>query len=245
MGHFVRVPTALLDAVADSDSDLDGLAIAVYTALRSYADFGSEEGAAVRDQMAAARAGCSVSTFKRRRNRLLNAGWIDWESGQDMGVVNRYTVHDAPRVGQTELPLDQNDPLGSLTESDIPRASIPRANTDQSPRIVFDVFVEERKRHVAGALDLKPTTKRLRQIKGRLDEGLTLDQASEAARGIFYAENHVRDGWKYSTIDVAFRSLENCERFIRAFRKNGNGAQPSLESGRGAIEAIERGGKNA
>lgn len=133
-GHFIKVPIALLDAVADPGSDLDGLAILVWIALKSFADFGSEEGAVVRDQVATARAGCSWSTFKRRRKSLQESGWLDWQS--NAGRSNRYIVRDAPEIGQRELGIGQSDlgiaqtgPPGSVSVTHIPRVKVPRTNT--------------------------------------------------------------------------------------------------------------------
>lgn len=159
-GNFVKIPMALLNAVADPLSDLDAFAIAVWVALRSYADFGSEEGATVRDQVAAARAGCSVPTFKRRRKSLQQAGWVDWRSGKITGRSNRYIVRDTPRrvghselpVDQTDAPLDHSDPPGSITVSDIPRASVPRVST-YTPEFVDFWTAYPRKRGKGRAYD--------------------------------------------------------------------------------------------
>lgn len=110
-------------------------------------------------------------------------------------------------------------------------------------REVFDVFVKERKVHVPRALDLKPTKARLARISARLAEGLTLDQATDVARGIFYAENHVRDNWKDSTIDVAFRSMENCERFMKAFcNRSPKSSDDSLAQSRAEMDALKNAG---
>ncbi len=201
-GTFVMIPVALLNEVADPASDLDGLAIAVWVALRSYADFGSEEGAFVTDRVAAPRSGCSVPTFKRHRQALRKAGWIDWESGKEAGRSNRYTIRDRPLrvghserpVGQTDLPLAHTDPPGSVTVSDIPRVSLPRANA-YPPRFVDFWTAYPRKRSKKRAytlwVKLSPNPELLRQAT----ENFIGEMNAEKRRRdkIMYAEKWLRE----------------------------------------------------
>ena len=92
--HFVPVPWKLQDEAA-SDIEIDALCIAVYAAIKRFCDFGGETGAAVSDEKVAKLAGCSPRTLRNRRERLREAGWLDWQ--RKPGAVNRYTVRDQPR----------------------------------------------------------------------------------------------------------------------------------------------------
>lgn len=93
-GRFAPVPWSLQEEAAGR-SRIDAYCIAVYAALRRFCDFGAETGAAVSDARAAALAGCSPRTFRDRRERLREAGWLEWES--TFGAVNEYTVRSRPR----------------------------------------------------------------------------------------------------------------------------------------------------
>lgn len=130
---------------------------------------------------------------------------------------------------------------GDHTEADAEADA--EADGNSAARGVFDAFVEERKRHVDGALNLKPTKDRLSSISARLAEGLTPEQATDVARGIFYAENHVRDRWKDSSIGLAFRSMEHCERFMRAFQERpSNSSDDDLARSRAEGLALQNAG---
>lgn len=89
---FAAVPVDLME-----DPECDAMTIAVYAALKSFADFGSEHGAQVGDNRASERAGVSPRTLRRRRDRLREMGWIEWETVNTLfGWVNRYTIHSTP-----------------------------------------------------------------------------------------------------------------------------------------------------
>lgn len=85
---FSPVPFDILD-----DPELDAYAIATYAAIRSFADFGSGDGARVSDATIARRAGCSDRTVRARRDLLASKGWIEWRSGKGEGDPNEYLVH--------------------------------------------------------------------------------------------------------------------------------------------------------
>jgi hypothetical protein len=148
----------------------------------------------------------------------------------------------AREVEQQHLGGDPSEPADvEHVEADVVplRLVAPDAEPPDPAAEVFDVFVAERKRHVKGALDLKPNAARLGKIRARLAEGVTVEQAKDAARGIFRAENHIRDGFKHSTIDVCFRSVEHVDRFIREL----GGARGGTYDGRAELDAMEQAGR--
>lgn len=104
---FSKVPIELLE-----DPDVDAYAVAVYAALRSKCDFGSEDGARVSDGTAADLAGCSAKTFQRRRQLLRDLGWIDWTG--KYGAVNAYVVRDQP-LSESPRTRDSQSPVGHGT----------------------------------------------------------------------------------------------------------------------------------
>lgn len=100
--HWARVPWWALEEIGAHDGD--GLAVAVYVAVRSFADFDGEE--ARRPHRAIARrAGCSRDTAKRRLRDLRSMGVVGWDSGQSNGRPNLYSVPlDPPAEIDTEHP---------------------------------------------------------------------------------------------------------------------------------------------
>lgn len=134
--HFVAVPEDLLKA------GLDASAIAAYVAVKSFADYGKETGAEVRDEIVAPRAGLSVRSFQDARARLRHAGWLRWER---TGRSNRYTVlsFPDPEAGRSADSADQSpaqpgprsaesaDQIGEDSGSD--RQQLPAASTDREP----------------------------------------------------------------------------------------------------------------
>lgn len=90
--HFAQVPFELLD-----DPEANAYVIATYVAVKSYADFGSTDGAEVGDPRASKRAGCSERKFRECREWLRQRGWIEWEQvPTKTGRINRYVVHNSP-----------------------------------------------------------------------------------------------------------------------------------------------------
>lgn len=73
--HFSMVPWELQD-----DPEVDAWMVAVYAAVRRFADFGSGTGSFVSDRRGAEVAGCSERTFRDRRDKLRQIGWIEWQS---------------------------------------------------------------------------------------------------------------------------------------------------------------------
>jgi hypothetical protein len=91
--YFAQVPHALLD-----DEEIDAICVAVYASLMSFVGFRSHEGEAT-DAEAARRAHVARSTFKVKRAKLRERGWIDWESGKEDGRPNRYILHMSTAEG--------------------------------------------------------------------------------------------------------------------------------------------------
>lgn len=102
--HFTPVPHALLDDV--EAGRLPALSLLVYVAVRSYATFGTGEGAWPSHRRLAARAGISYRAVIDQLKHLREAGWLDWDSGASAGGSNVYTVFDLPgnRVQDTHTP---------------------------------------------------------------------------------------------------------------------------------------------
>lgn len=90
--HFAPIPFELLE-----DPEADAYVIATYAAIKSYADFGSAEGAEVSDRTACKRAGCSERKFRECREKLRELGWLEWDRVTTAtGTINRYVVHNSP-----------------------------------------------------------------------------------------------------------------------------------------------------
>ena len=127
--HFAPIPFELLD-----DPRADAYTIATYAAVKSYADFGSTNGAAVSDAVACQRAGCGERTFRERRQLLRDLGWLDWQTvATQHGRINRYVVHSSPPPADDTIemggpapdagPIRQEMPDGSGARCRQPRAS--------------------------------------------------------------------------------------------------------------------------
>lgn len=111
--HFVTVPFELLD-----DEEADAYTIAVYAALRRFADFGKDTGAQVGDARAAKVAGCGERTFRDRRERLRKMGWVEWEERK--GLPNKYVVH------ASKTPARDADVADTpASDADLPRHEMP------------------------------------------------------------------------------------------------------------------------
>lgn len=130
--YFAQVPFALL-----KDEDADAHTVAVYAALRSYADFSDpRQGAKVSDKSAAKRAGCSPRTFRDRRDKLQEMGWIEWESGKKDGRPNAYVIHASLEGGSVRDadPPRQETPTGSAGDADNRETVTRDSTTDNSRR---------------------------------------------------------------------------------------------------------------
>lgn len=118
--HFAAVPFELLD-----DEDADAFVIATYASIRSFADFGSDEGASISDGRAAKRAGCSARHFRRCRVALQQMGWLEWTTvPYEHGRVNVYTIHAIRRPEPDGGAVCQAAPMRTVrptTKSQIPR----------------------------------------------------------------------------------------------------------------------------
>ncbi len=84
--RFAAVPHAFLDDYRSKQGH-----IAVYASLRSFADFGSENGAHPGTPRAAFRAGMSEPAFRRWRDELVTFGWIVYQASE--GRAHQYVVH--------------------------------------------------------------------------------------------------------------------------------------------------------
>jgi hypothetical protein len=91
---YLQLPIELL-----TDPDIDPFALAAWAALKSWCDFGSEQGAHPSDTKAAERAGMSRRVFIDRRNLLREKGWIEW---QNTGKTNTYIVHTSVHANPTD-----------------------------------------------------------------------------------------------------------------------------------------------
>lgn len=125
-------------------------------------------------------------------------------------------------------------------------AEISDCPSDWTPEMcdVFTYWRNERAT-VVGAIrgpKMKPTPKRGSKIRSRLGEEYTVQALKQAIRGCLSNPYNVEGG--YLDIELICRDQAHVEQYL-AWARNGNGAQPRLVSGRGAIDAIERGGKNA
>ena len=144
---YAQTPIALL-----LDERSDAYAIAVYVALRSFCDIRQDN---VSDEMGSKRAGCSPRTFRDRRNRLREMGWVDWDSGKGDGRANRYVVHETPYEGPEE---------GGRQET--PRGSAPgaegvgvrcRGGRQEAPRgSARDAAQEEVRKSLSPAREAEP-----------------------------------------------------------------------------------------
>lgn len=95
--RFVQVPFALLLA----DNPLIGATtVSVYCALRSFATFGRDTGAAVADTRIAARARCSTRQVREERKLLRELGYLSWDVvAGPKGRHNEYVVRLSPEGG--------------------------------------------------------------------------------------------------------------------------------------------------
>lgn len=136
--HFASLPFELLD-----NPEADAYTIATYAAVKSYADFGSDEGARPGDGVACKRAGCSERIFRDRRDRLRRMGWLEWE--QRPGRTNLYVVHSSPVTPAPHAGVEEGDPGTTCRTTPAPHAAPPRhqvpTTKSQLPRAITEVVV--------------------------------------------------------------------------------------------------------
>lgn len=131
---FAALPHELQD-----DERADSATIAVYAALRRYADWDTGKGGRASHKTLAEKAGCSVTTLKDRIERLVEMGWVEYWSGKDGGRPNDYTVHaSAPSPADTgsrlpTTPGSQPAATGSAPAADPVDAPRPPVIDDQEP----------------------------------------------------------------------------------------------------------------
>lgn len=127
--YFAQVPFDLL-----FDHRIDASAIAVYAALRSYTDFGSEHGAKPSQTGIAKRAGCSRTTVQARLRLLRDLGWIEW---METGRTHRFLVHQTCSPDEHHLLARRASDARqtSTTKSQLPRTST--ENGDSEKRVTW------------------------------------------------------------------------------------------------------------
>lgn len=238
--RFALVPWELLD-----DADVDAHSIAVYAALRRFADFSREPGDTVRgarvsDSKAAEVAGCSPRTFRDRRKQLRELGWIEWSGAS--GEANRYTVHgqltparaagvggdpgESCRGGRQELPG------GSAPAAD-DRDVVTETQDREAIEAVFSHYTTRyAERYSEARADrLKLTAcQRDQHIRARLREGYTTEELRTAIDGCFDDPWHAER--EKDELEYIVRNQGLVERFLKAAAQHAANGGPPGEGAR-------------
>lgn len=149
------------------------------------------------------------------------------DTGKDVTVTPEQTIRNRPEEQRDSSTGDEGRP------------------SDWTPEM-WDVFTDWRagRAGVLGGIRgprMKPTPKRGSKVRARLGEGYSVEDLKQAARGCLSNPYNVEGG--YLDIELICRDQAHVEQYM-AWARNGNGVQPHVESGRGAIAALERGGLN-
>lgn len=228
---FIQVPVALL-----SDHRTDAFTIAAYVALRSFCNFGSEAGAFPSDTAAAARAGMSSRTFRERRTRLRDMGWVEWDSGKEDGKPNRYIVHATlEEEGRQEVPTPSAavaDPGRQELPTTYIQSTIDSVPTKYEEALgrwslpISDIWAEwiNQRKEALGirSRTQKVTWRRVRGVLVALDElGYSVDECKDVIRGCCSRPHNVQGG--FLDIELMFRDQQHIELYLHHWRSNGNG----------------------
>ena len=217
---FVMVPRSLIE-----DPEIDPHTLATYIAVSYFADHGKSTGAYPSDSTAAERVGMGERTFRDRRTKLKEMGWLEWESGQAKGVTNRYTVRQDDKEGRREPPGGSARDAGGgrqempTTEEPVTKEPIPIDS-------IWKYWEDER----AAALKLNgkrrpmaQTQKRVQAVRRIWDLGYREQEFKTAIDGCTSSDFHVQRG--FLDIELICRDQDHFERFIhkagQSVRKNG------------------------
>ena len=174
---YTMVPQSLL-----MDERADAYTIATYVALRSFADFGSTEGARPSDKSAAQRAGCSVRTFVNRRQRLKELGWLEWQSRAAQGKTNVYVIHETAEADPPPPVQEEESEGGGVQEMHTPSA-----------RGADPPMQEVHTGYAGDADNQEPLTEKATTTGARGSKNSTADRAPPAPEAVMhsYLQDHL------------------------------------------------------
>lgn len=237
--HFAPMPWKLQDAEWATP-----YTIAVYAALKRYADFGKSIGASPGLARLVVKSHASRSEVRRQLNLLRHHRWIEWKSGKAPNVTNVYVVHgdpdgeyvqDEPTVGSTgtdprspqNLPYVLQEPTlgpgGTPTKSHIPEP-VPITSTREAE--ILEIFTYWQK---TLGYRSKLDDARRRKIAARLADGFTVLQLKAVV------DRTKKDPWRqgenpnrkrYDGIDLIFRNAAKVEEYLSQARSILSGAMP-------------------
>ena len=237
---FVMVPRALIE-----DPNVDAHTLATYIAIAYFADHGSSDGAFPSDLTASNLARMGERTFRDRRQKLRDLGWLDWESGKQDGTTNRYTLHQTH--GQLTVGGSAGDAEGSAGDAEGGRQEMPTTKSQVTKEpIPTDVFEriwghwEDRR---ADVLNLNGRRRPMSESKARVNAmrriwklGYREDEFMKAINGCMSSDHHVQGG--YLDIELICRDQEHFERFLLWGENRRNGSAPDTNQTRDLVSRL-------